>query len=191
MIRIAVVGDVGSGKTYVARLFGLPVFNADREVVKIYRNSRLAYKKLNSILPKFIFAFPIKKKQISSAIKDNSKNLKAISKVIHPIVKKRMYNFLKKNSSKKAVVLDIPLYFENKLNKKKDIVIFISTKKKLINSALQKRNKQNLKLIKKLGKLQKPSLMKKKKSNYVIINDFKNRNLRKRIKKIKFKILNL
>lgn len=191
MIRIAVVGDVGSGKTYVARLFGLPVFNADREVVKIYRNSRLAYKKLNSILPKFIFSFPIKKKQISSAIKDNSKNLKAISKVIHPIVKKRMYNFLKKNSSKKAVVLDIPLYFENKLNKKKDIVIFISTKKKLINSALQKRNKQNLKLIKKLGKLQKPSLMKKKKSNYVIINDFKNRNLRKRIKKIKFKILNL
>ena len=60
MIRIAVVGDVGSGKTYVARLFGLPVFNADREVVKIYRNSRLAYKKLNSILPKFIFSFPIK-----------------------------------------------------------------------------------------------------------------------------------
>ena len=47
MIRIAVVGDVGSGKTYVARLFGLPVFNADREVVKIYRNSRSAYKKLN------------------------------------------------------------------------------------------------------------------------------------------------
>ena len=29
MIRIALVGDIGSGKTYYARLFGYPVFNAD------------------------------------------------------------------------------------------------------------------------------------------------------------------
>ena len=96
-------------------------------------------------------------------MKDNSKNLKTISKIIHPIVRKRMYKFLKKHSLKKAVVLDIPLYFENKLNKKKDIIIYVSAKKKLINSALKKRNKLNLRLIKKLGKLQKPLLMKKKK----------------------------
>ena len=191
MIRIAVVGDIGSGKTYVAKLFGLPVFNADKEVVKIYRNSRIAYKKLRHKLPKFIFSFPIKKEQIGSAVKDNSKNLKTISKIIHPIVRKRMFKFLKKHSLKKAVVLDIPLYFENKINKKKDIVIYVSAKKKLINFALKKRNKLNFKLIKKLGKLQKPLLMKKKNSNYVIVNDFKSRNLKKRVKKLKYKIFDL
>ena len=37
MIRIAVVGEIGSGKTYIARLFGLPVFNADNEVADIYK----------------------------------------------------------------------------------------------------------------------------------------------------------
>ena len=35
MIKIAVVGDIGSGKSYVAKQFGYPVFNADREVKNV------------------------------------------------------------------------------------------------------------------------------------------------------------
>ena len=37
MIKIAVVGDVGSGKSYISKLFNYPVFNADSEVSKIYK----------------------------------------------------------------------------------------------------------------------------------------------------------
>ena len=37
MIRIAVIGDIGSGKSYVAKQFGYPVFNADNEVSKLYK----------------------------------------------------------------------------------------------------------------------------------------------------------
>ena len=48
MIRIGIVGDIGSGKSYVAKQFGYPVFNADVEVVKLYRKSRKCYKKLKS-----------------------------------------------------------------------------------------------------------------------------------------------
>ena len=190
MKRIAVVGGIGSGKTYAAKLFGLPIFNADKEVSKIYKENKLAYKKLKIKLPNFIFTFPIKKKQISDAVKSNSKNLNLITNIVHPIVRKNMYKFLKNNKKSKAVVLDIPLYFENNLNKKKDIVIFISTKKKLINQGLKKRNKSNTKLLKKLEKFQLSLMIKKKKSNYVIINDFKRKNLSKKIKIIKKEILN-
>ena len=101
-----------------------------------------------------------------------------------------MYKFLKRNKKRKAIILDIPLYFENKLNKKKDIVIFISTKKKLIYKALKKRNKSNIKLLKKLEKLQQSLKIKKKKSTYVITNNFKSENLKKKIKTIKKEILN-
>ena len=191
MIRIAVVGEIGSGKTYVSNLFDLPVFNADKEVEKIYNSNRSAFKKLKSKLPKFIISFPVQKDYIKNAIRYNSKNIKLISSVIHPIVRKNMNEFLRKNKTKKAVVLDIPLYFENKLNKKKDVVIFISSKRKLIDLALKKRGKSSLKLLKKLGNLQKSLESKKKKSNYVIINDFKSTNLKKRVKNIKDKILNL
>ena len=189
MIRIAVVGEIGSGKTYVAKLFGFPVFNADKEVLKIYRDNRDAFKKLKKKLPKFIFSFPIKKKEIGNAVKNNLKNLKIISKIVHPIVRKNMFKFLKNNNLKKAVVLDIPLYFENNLNKKSDIIIFISAKKKQINSALKKRGKSDLKFLKKIGKFQLSIKTKKKKSDYVIINNFKSENLKKKVKILKYKIL--
>ena len=55
MIRIAVVGEIGSGKTYVAKLFGFPVFNADKEVLKIYRNNRDIYKNLKKSYPSLFF----------------------------------------------------------------------------------------------------------------------------------------
>ena len=190
MKRIAVVGGIGSGKTYAAKLFGLPVFNADKEVSKIYKENKLVYKKLKIKLPNFIFSFPIKKKQITDAVKTNPKNLNLITNIVHPAVRTNMYKFLKKNKKMKAVVLDIPLYFENNLNKKRDIVIFINTKKKLINQALKKRNKSNIKLLKKLGKLQQSLKIKKKKSDYVIVNDFKSESLKKKINIIKKEILN-
>ena len=61
MIRIAVLGDIGSGKSHVAKQFGYPVFNADAEVVKLYKKSRKCYKKLKKSLPKYVVSFPVKK----------------------------------------------------------------------------------------------------------------------------------
>jgi len=49
MIRIAVVGDIGSGKSHVAKQFGYPVFNADTEVAKLYKKSRKCYRKLKKL----------------------------------------------------------------------------------------------------------------------------------------------
>ena len=190
MIRIALVGEIGSGKSYASRLFGFPVFNADKEVIKIYKKDRKAYQLIKKKLPNHFFSFPIRKEQIAHAVNKNTKNLKTISKVIHPLVRKKMRTFLRKNRKKKAIVLDIPLYFENNLNKKGDVIIFISTRKKNINSALLKRRKSNIKLLKKLGKLQQSILIKKKKSHYVIKNDFNSKNLKKNVKIIKYKILN-
>tara|TARA_Y100001935_G_scaffold244176_1_gene236363 strand:+ start:340 stop:912 length:573 start_codon:yes stop_codon:yes gene_type:complete len=188
MIRIAVVGDIGSGKTYIAKLFGFPVFNADKNVAEIYKKSRLVYKKLKTKLPEYIISFPVKKSHISNAIRNNPRNIKLVSKIIHPVVRKRMREFLRKNSSKKAVVLDIPLYFENNLNRNKDIVVFVSSRKELINRALKKRNKSNLKLLKKLSKLQLPLEKKKKKSDYVIKNYFNKADIKKKVNIVKRQI---
>ena len=63
-------------------------------------------------------------------------------------------------------------------------------KKKDIDKKLRKRKNYDEKIIKKLRKFQLPLEIKKKKSNYVIKNDFKSLNLRKRVKILKNKILN-
>ena len=57
MIRIGILGDIGSGKSYVANNFGYPVFNADYEVSKLYKKNKKIFKKLNKKLPKYISLF--------------------------------------------------------------------------------------------------------------------------------------
>ena len=119
MIKIALVGDIGSGKTFIASMFSYPTFNADNEVAKIYSADIECFKKLKKKLPKFFYKFPIGKKDLIKAILHNNQNLKKITKVVHPIIKKRLKVFLKHNKKKKLVILDIPLYLENKLDKKR------------------------------------------------------------------------
>ena len=79
MIRIGIVGDIGSGKSYVAKQFGFPVFNADIEVNKIYKKNRKCFKKLKKTFPNYIFSFPIKKKELSQAISGNKNNIKKLT----------------------------------------------------------------------------------------------------------------
>ena len=189
MIRIAVVGDIGSGKSHVAKLFGYPVFNADQEVALLYKKNRNCFNKLKKVLPKYIASFPISKKVITKAIINNNINLKKIIKVIHPEVRLQMNKFIKKNRIKKIVVLDIPLLLENKINRKKDIIIFVDAKKKEINKRLKKRDNVNLKILKKFKKVQLPLELKKKKSNYIVKNNFKNHSVKKNVKIILKKIL--
>ena len=186
MIKIAVVGDIGSGKSHVARQFGCPVFNADTEVEKIYKQNRRCYTKLKKSLPNHIVSFPVKKSQLTKAIVSNHNNLKKIIKIVHPEVRRKMNNFIKKNKKKKFVVLDIPLLMENKINKKKDIIIFVDAKKKEINKRLKRRSNQSHKFLK---KFQLPVEHKKKKSDFIIKNNFNNNSTKKNVKRVLKKIL--
>ena len=103
MIRVGIIGNIASGKSFIAKLFNCPVFNADREVNFLYKNSKKCFKKLKKILPNNIKSFPIKKSEIISAINDDKKNLKKVSSVVHPMVRKQMKNFIRKNKNKKLV----------------------------------------------------------------------------------------
>ena len=184
MIRIAIVGDIGSGKSYVAKCFGFPVFNADLEVAKIYKNNKKVFQKLKKELPLYFESFPVKKKEIIHAILSNKRNLKKIIKIIHFEVRKKMYNFLKKNKDKKFVVLDIPLLLENKINKKKDVLIFVESKKSEILKRLKKRKNFNMKILNNFKKIQLSLDFKKKKSQFIIKNNFKKNSVKIRVKEI-------
>ena len=189
MIRIGIVGDIGSGKSYLAKQFGFPVFNADLEVTKIYRSNRLCFKKIKKALPKYFSSFPIKKDEITKAILEKNNNLKKITRIIHPEIRREMNIFLRKNKKKDIVVLDIPLLLENRLNKKKDVLIFIDAKKSEILKRLKKKKKFNLKLFKSFKKIQLPVEYKKKKSQFILKNNFTNKFLKKSVKRVLKEIL--
>ena len=190
MIRIVIVGGIGSGKSYVAKLLGFPVFDADAAVSKIYKNNSKCFMRLKRNMPKFIKSYPINKSEISKAILSNKNNLKKITKIVHPLVRLKMLSFIRKNKKSRAIVLDIPLYFENKINKKGDIIVFVDAKKSQINNQLKRRPKFNIKILKKFKEIQLPIQVKKRKSNFIIKNNFKNVSLLKSVNILKKTILN-
>ena len=95
MIKIGILGGIGSGKSYVAKNFGYPVFNADYEVGVLYKKNIITFKKLKKALPKYFHSFPIKKKEVLNSILDNKQNLRKIVKIIHFEIRKRLNIFLK------------------------------------------------------------------------------------------------
>ena len=189
MIRIGILGDIGSGKSYVAKNFGYPVFNADEEVNKIYKKDKKIYIKLKKILPNYINSFPINKNELTRAILNSRNNLKKIVAIVHLEVKKRVSFFLKKNKNKKIVILDIPLFLENKLNKKNDILVFVDSSQKEILKRLKKRKNFNKELIKKFKNIQLPLDYKKKNSQYIIKNKFNEKSVNNSIQYILNNIL--
>ena len=189
MIRIGILGNIGSGKSYVAKNFGYPVFDADYEVSKLYKKDKKIFKKLKKKLPKYISSFPINKNEITKAILSNKVNLKKIITIVHLEIRKILKLFLKKNRDKKVIILDIPLLLENKINNKDDILVFVDSKKIEIEKRLKKRLNFNRKLINKFKKIQFSSSYKKRRSNFIIKNNFKKKSLNKSIKKILNEIL--
>ena len=188
MIRIGILGDIGSGKSYIAKNFGYPVFNADEEVAKIYKKNKRVFIKLKKKLPKYINSFPVNKTELTKAILANRINLKKIVKIIHLEVRKKMNIFIKKNKNKKFIVLDIPLLLENKINKKNDVLVFVRTKKKDVLKRLKKRPNYNKVLIEKFKNLQLPIVYKMKKSHFIIRNNFTKKLVNEDINKILKKI---
>ena len=131
MKKIGITGSLASGKTTASKILSFkkgPLFSADKVVKKLYQNKnfkKLLIKKLkiknNSNLKRVL-----RKKILSDKV-----YLTKLEKIIHPLVRAQMKNFLKRNKSKKFVFFEIPLLVESKLTKKFDIIIYIRTKKSL------------------------------------------------------------
>ena len=96
---------------------------------------------------------------------------------------------MSKNRNKKIVILDIPLLLENKINKKNDILVFVKSKKLDILKRLKKRENFNLKILNKFKNIQLPTDYKKRRSQFIIKNDFTKRSVKIYIKKIIKEIL--
>ena len=171
MIRIGILGDIGSGKSFVAKKFGYPVFNADFEVSELYKKNKKLFNNLKQVLPNHIYSFPINKNEITNAILANDINLKKIVNIVHKEVRKKMLIFLKKNKNKKLVILDIPLLLENKINNKKDILLFVDSNKKDIEKRLKKDLLLTRSYLKNLRKFNLNEIIREK-SDYILKNKF-------------------
>ncbi|OUW48660.1 MAG: dephospho-CoA kinase [Candidatus Pelagibacter sp. TMED196] len=187
MIKIGITGSLASGKTTAARIFAgtkYPLFNADKEVQNIYNQKDFKSK----ISKKFkIKSLKNIKSEIKKIIINNKILIKDIEKIIHPLVRKKIKIFIKKNKKKKLIFFEIPLLIESKLMKDYDIIIFINSKKNIRLKRYLKRGK-NKEIFNLLDKRQLLPSKKIKFCDYVINNNKDLKKLKRIIKSIKNKI---
>jgi len=175
---IAITGGIGSGKsTFCSKLKekGFKIHSSDEQVAKIYKNPEkkfLTY--LHTIgLSKSISKKNIDKKIISKIIFENKQIRKKLELYIFKIVRKKRSDFIKKEKQKKTklIFIDIPLLFENNLEKQFNKVISIIASKRVRLKRLKKTRKMTENQFKNITRSQTSDIIRKKKSDYVIYNN--------------------
>ena len=175
---IAITGGIGSGKsTFCSKLKekGFKIHSSDEQVAKIYKNPDKKFVTyLRTIgLSKSISKKNIDKKIISKIIFENEQIRKKLEFYIFKIVRKNRSDFIKKEKQKKTklIFIDIPLLFENNLEKQFNKVISIIASKRVRLKRLKKTRKMTENQFKNITRSQTSDVIRKKKSDYVIYNN--------------------
>ena len=178
MKTIAITGGIGSGKSTLCSKLkekGFKIHSSDEQVAKIYKNPDKKFVTyLRTIgLSKCISKKNIDKKIISKIIFENKQIRKKLELYIFKIVRKKRSDFIKQEKDKKTrlIFIDIPLLFENNLEKQFNKVISIIASKRVRLKRLKKTRKMTENQFKNITRSQTSDVIRKKKSDYVIYNN--------------------
>lgn len=175
MKLIGVTGSIASGKTTVSKIFskmGFPVINCDEVYSCLLKKNKNLKLKLIKKFSKFFKNKKISKHNLYELLLYSDRNLALIEKITHPFILKEVFKRIKKIKRRKYkfCVVDIPLLFEKKLQKKFDytLVVYCSKKTQLERLKRRKVSKKllNLLIARQLDIKDKVCL-----ANFVIYND--------------------
>jgi dephospho-CoA kinase len=191
MVRVGILGSIGSGKTFIANIFkelSFNIFSADNEVANIYKNNKIVNRKIAKFFKLKLYNGKINKQDLRDSLKKNPKKFKFLNKIIHPIVRKRLAIFLSRFKKNKLVVLDIPLLVENKMLNFVDILVLVKTRPNSFLSRIKKRKNLDKQFLNILKKQQASEKIKEGYADFIIYNSSKNK-VQLQVKNIIDKIL--
>ena len=175
-IVLGLTGSIGMGKTTTAKMFakyGIPVWEADTSVHKLYSKEGEAVELFKEKLPSSIVNNEVSRAELKKLINDDERNLKTIETLIHPLVSNDRKRFVKAAEKKKIplIVLDIPLLFEKGHEKSVDYIAVVSVTKETQRKRVLKRNTMTPEMVEKILKIQMSDAEKRQKADFVIITD--------------------
>ena len=191
MVRVGILGLVGSGKSFVANIFrelDFNIFSADNEVANIYKNNKIVNKKISKFFKLKLYKGKINKQELRDSLKKNPNKFRFLNKIIHPIVRNRLVLFLSRFKKNKLTVLDVPLLVENKMLNFVDILILVKTRSRSLLSRIRKRKNLDKQFLNILKKQQVNEKIKEGYADFIIYNSSKNK-VKLQVKNIIDKIL--
>lgn len=173
MIKVAITGGIGTGKTTISNMFsdkGVPVFNSDEIAKEIMNtNSLLKNEIVTAFGDKVYDKNRLNKEYLSDAIFNNETLLKKINAIVHPYVADEFNSWIEEQDSK-YIIYESAIIFENQAEDFFDKIICVTASKEDVISRVMKRNNFSVDKIKSIINKQLPNDAKIQKSDYVIEN---------------------
>lgn len=175
MIKVALTGNIGSGKSTVAHLFsilGIQVFHADAEAKLLYKDANVKQFIL-ALFGKQVFDTDgeVDFKQLAKVIFNDSQSLQQINRVIHPLVFKKYSDWMVQNKDQKYTIHEAAIIFENHLEHHYDLIINVSASEKVRMNRVMRRDGLTEAQFQERANNQWPDDKKNKKADFIIFND--------------------
>ena len=150
LIKIGLTGCIGMGKSTTLKMFedeGVLTWSADEAVSRLYAKGGKAVLKVQALTPESVVNNSVSREILREQVKNRPEILLSLELIVNPLIKTDRENFLRSNSQKKAVVLDLPLLFENKMELEFDIIVVVSAPARVQKERVLSRNTMDIKLL--------------------------------------------
>ncbi|HCC52533.1 MAG TPA: dephospho-CoA kinase [Porphyromonadaceae bacterium] len=174
MIKIGITGGIGSGKSVVSsllRMNKIPVYVADTESKRLSDTSPVIRKKLVDLFGNDIYVNDmLDRKRLASFVFSNEHVLKKVNEIIHPVVKKDFQTWEKQQKGTMCAI-ESAILFESGFDKTVDMVLLVYAPVELrLTRAMVRDGVTEADIMKRMNR-QIPEELKRKKADYVIVND--------------------
>ncbi|MEM6626991.1 MAG: dephospho-CoA kinase [Pseudomonadota bacterium] len=174
MILVGLTGSIGMGKSTTAEMFadrGVPVYDADAAVHRLYQPGGAAVAPLEAAFPGIIDEDGgVDRAVLRDRVLDDKDAMARLEGIVHPLVGQMQLSFLAnaREGGADMVVLDIPLLFENGGEKRVDIVVVVSASAEVQRTRVLAREGMTEDAFEAILKKQTPDSEKRARADYVI-----------------------
>jgi dephospho-CoA kinase len=171
--KLGLTGSIGMGKSTTAKMFaelGIPVWDADAAVHKLYSTGGAAVPAIQELYPEAIEHGEVSRPALKRLIQSNENVLGELERIVHPLVAADRQNFIGISDSD-IVLLDIPLLFETNGDKDMDAIACVDIDPEIQRERVLKRNKMTEEQFEQILNKQLPNDIKCSQSDFVIKTD--------------------
>jgi dephospho-CoA kinase len=171
MIRVALTGSIGMGKTTVAKMFergGVPVFDADAVVRQLQGPGGALVEKIGELFPGCVRSGTLDRDCLAEIVLSDPEKLSRLEGIVHPAVRQARETFIDEHEDAPALLFEIPLLFETDGEKEFDKVVVVSAPPEVQRDRVLQRPGMTVEKLQSILSRQMPDEEKRHRADFVV-----------------------